>query len=50
MTNRTMARPLSLVVAILALGVGSTTLQAQRGGGGAPPGPQTTAAGWCAAI
>jgi len=41
MTNRTMARPLSLVVAILALGVGSTTLQAQRGGGGAPPGPQT---------
>jgi hypothetical protein len=42
MINRTSARPLSLVVAVLALGVGSTTLQAQRGGGGPPPGPQTT--------
>ena len=41
MMNRTMTRPLSLVVAILALGVGSTTLQAQRGGGAAP-GPQPT--------
>ena len=41
MMKRTMTRRLSLVVAILALGVGSTTLQAQRGGGAAP-GPQTT--------